>query len=184
MGYFTPVKIKNSPCTARQVLKRGRLHDGLNMTVAFYRLIFDGDELKEKELKHSNKLTRWRAMDAANPEKSKAQHKADYVKFREKKLKYKRDRYADDTAFRDKFIAKAKDYYAATSEARLKQKSTAYYADVDGKFSARSKQRSAAYHADIDGKHLAYRVAKNSAARAATVSRKQASRAAKAANKA
>ena len=71
------------------------------------------------------------------PRKERAKDKEAYDRDRETRLKTSKAKFANDSEFAEKFKAKARDYYTANREARLRQKSVAYYADVDGKYAAK-----------------------------------------------
>ena len=118
-------------------MKGRSLVDGESLSLAFYRLIFDGDELKKREEKHSLKLSKWTRQRLADPEKKRTKDRERYARDRLTILRKAKEKQTSDTAFADKFRAKARDYYTANRVARLKQKSAAYYADVDGKYAAK-----------------------------------------------
>ena len=92
MKYCTPCATKSRPCTARSVLKRGSLVDGASSNLAFDRLIYDGDELKKREERHSLKLAKTLKERLADPEKKRTNDRSRYARDRLtvlKKLKEK-----------------------------------------------------------------------------------------------
>ena len=111
-----------------------------------------------------------------DPEKKRKADKVCYDRDKVARAAAARIRVYGDPESHARFNAKARAHYQTHRLRNLKQKSAAYYADVDGKFAKMAKTKSEAYHADVDGKFKAKREAKNLRGRQRTALRKRTDR--------